>query len=206
MSPLCLVLLLFAWAVILYVLWPLSKLVVSRFRSPLRLLPSPPSPSFLVGHLAQVSGEENSNIFQKWAEVYGHTFTYRGFINGYRLITTDPFALAYILGHAYDFPKPDFITAALAEACAGHEGLLTAQGDVHRRQVCPSLYNATISHGNCSPPQRRILVLYSTAHLAISSPDALIVLDSSILSVSHKIYHTHFPRKGRTRVYSLNCL
>jgi hypothetical protein len=25
--------------------------------------------------------------------------------------------------------------------------------------------------------------------------------ESSILSVSHKIYHTHFPRKGRTRVH-----
>ena len=142
MSPLFLVLLLFVWAVILYVLWPLSRLVISRLRSPLRRLPSPPSPSFLVGHLAQVSDEANNNIFQRWAELYGHTFTYRGFINGYRLITTDPLALAYILGHAYDFPKPDFVTDALSEACAGHEGLLTAQGDVHRRQVCPPLYNA----------------------------------------------------------------
>lgn len=134
MSPLSLVFLLFVWAVFIYVLWPLSRLVVSRFRSPLRLLPSAPSPSYLIGHLAQVSVEENNNIFQRWSELYGHTFTYRGFINGYRLITTDPLALAYILGHAYDFPKPDFITEALAEACAGHEGLLTAQGDIHRRQ------------------------------------------------------------------------
>ena len=138
MSPLFLVLLLFVLAVFVFVLCPLSRLVVSRFRSPLRFLPSPPSPSCLVGHLAQVSVEE-SNIFQRWTEVYGHTFTYRGFINGYRLITTDPLALAYILGHAYDFPKPDFITEALAEVCGGHEGLLTAQGDIHRRQVCLSL-------------------------------------------------------------------
>ncbi|KAF8272636.1 cytochrome P450 [Lactarius quietus] len=134
MSPFFLVLVLFVCAVILYVLRPLSGLVVSRFRSPLRLLPSPPSPSFLIGNLAQVSDEENNNTFQRWTELYGHTFTYRGFINGYRLITTDPLALAYILGHAYDFPKPDFITEAIAEACAGNEGLLTAQGDVHRRQ------------------------------------------------------------------------
>lgn len=136
MPPLSLSLLLvpFAWAVILYVLWPLSKLVVSRFRSPLRLLPSAPSPSFLVGNLAQISDEENSHIFQRWTELYGHTFTYRGFINGHRLFTTDPLALAYILGHAYDFPKPDFITQSLAEAGAGYEGLLTAQGNVHRRQ------------------------------------------------------------------------
>jgi hypothetical protein len=170
MSPFFLVLLVLVWVVFIYVLWPLSRLVVSRFRSPLRLLPSPPSPSYLMGHLAQVSVEENNNIFQKWTELYGRTFTYRGFVNGYRLLTTDPLALAYILGHAYDFPKPDFITDALAEACAGHEGLLTAQGDIHRRQVCLSLSNATTSHSNCPPPQRRILVLYSAARPATTSP------------------------------------
>jgi hypothetical protein len=169
MSPLSLFIFLFVSALILYLLRPFLKLVVSRFRSPLRLLPSPPSPSFLVGNLAQISDEENNNIFQTWTELYGHTFTYRGFINGHRLITTDPLALAYILGHAYDFPKPDFITEALAEAGAGPEGLLTAQGDVHRRQVCPSLFNnATWSHGNYSPPQRRILVPYSALRLVIS--------------------------------------
>src|SRR6266404_765808 len=160
MSPLhLLLLLLLLWPLTLYVLWPLSRLITSRFRSPLRLLPCPPSPSFLVGNLAQLSDEENNNIFQTWTSLYGHTFTYRGFISGHRLITTDPLALAYILGHAYDFPKPDFITEALAEAGAGHDGLLTVQGDVHRRQVSTSHYY-TISHLTCFLPQRRILVLY----------------------------------------------
>ncbi|KAH9048731.1 cytochrome P450 [Lactarius hengduanensis] len=125
---------LIVWIVTLYALRPLFNLVLSRFRSPLRLLPSPPSPSFLVGNLAQISDEENNDIFQRWAQLYGHTFIYRGFINCPRLITTDPLALAYILGHAYDFPRPDFLMEALAEAGAGREGLLTAQGDVHRRQ------------------------------------------------------------------------
>ncbi|KAI9443070.1 cytochrome P450 [Lactarius indigo] len=133
MAPLLLFVLL-VWAVTLYALRPLFKLVISRFRSPLRLLPSPPSPSFLVGNLAQISDEENNDIFQRWAQLYGHTFIYRGFINCPRLITTDPLALAYILGHAYDFPRPDFLMEALAEAGAGREGLLTVQGDVHRRQ------------------------------------------------------------------------
>ncbi|KAH9073373.1 cytochrome P450 [Lactarius deliciosus] len=133
MAPLLLFVLL-VWAVTLYALRPLFKLVLSRFRSPLRLLPSPPSPSFLVGNLAQISDEENNDIFQRWAQLYGHTFIYRGFINCPRLITTDPLALAYILGHAYDFPRPDFLMEALAEAGAGREGLLTVQGDVHRRQ------------------------------------------------------------------------
>ncbi len=56
---------------------------------------------------------------------------------------------------------------ALAEAGAGREGLLTAQGDVHRRQVCPSLYNATMSHGSCSPPAPHLgtVQLRSSDHL-----------------------------------------
>src|SRR5882757_3587550 len=121
---------------ILYLLRPLFFLILARFRSPLRLLPSPPSPSFFLGNLAQLADQENNDISHTWTEQYGHTFAYRGFINGHRLFTTDPTALSYILGHAYDFPKPKFITDALAEMGAGHDGLLTAQGDVHRRQVC----------------------------------------------------------------------
>ncbi|KAI0292841.1 cytochrome P450 [Multifurca ochricompacta] len=117
-----------------FFLRPLFTLILSRFRSPLRLLPSPPSPSFLIGNLAQIADQENNDIFRSWTDQYGHTLVYRGFINGHRLLTTDPLALAYILGHAYDFPKPNFITEALAEMGAGHNGLLTVQGDIHRRQ------------------------------------------------------------------------
>ena len=115
---------------------PLFLIVVARVRSPLRLLPSPPSPSIFIGNLAQLADQENNYIVHTWTEQYGHTFTYHGFLNGHRLLTTDPLALSYILGHPYDFPKPDFITDALAEMGAGRDGLLTAHGDVHKRQVC----------------------------------------------------------------------
>lgn len=128
--------LLFTWVFTLYILKPLFFLIIARFRSPLRLIPSPPSPSLFVGNLAQLIDQENNDIFRIWTDQYGHTLTYRGFISGHRLLTTDPLALSYILGHAYDFPKPDFVTDALAEMGAGHDGLLTVQGDVHRRQVC----------------------------------------------------------------------
>jgi len=127
--------LLLSSALTLYCLRPLFFIILARFCSPLRLLPSPPSPSFFLGNLAQLADQENNDILHTWTEQYGHTFTYHGFINGHRLFTTDPTALSYILGHAYDFPKPKFITDALAEMGAGLDGLLTAQGDVHRRQV-----------------------------------------------------------------------
>src|SRR6267142_925959 len=129
--------LLLSSGVVLYLLIirPLFFIFVSRVCSPLRLLPCPPSPSLFIGNLAQLADQENSHILHSWIEQYGHTFTYRGFLNAPRLFTIDPHALAYILGHAYEFPKPDFITDALAEMGAGHDGLLTAQGDVHKRQV-----------------------------------------------------------------------
>ena len=128
--------LLFSSALILYILRPLFFIFIARVCSPLRLLPSPPSPSFFVGNLAQLADQENNYILHSWTDKYGNTFTYRGFLNAPRLITIDPLALSYILGHAYDFPKPDFITDALAEMGAGHDGLITAHGDVHKRQVC----------------------------------------------------------------------
>ena len=141
--------LLLASAFALYCLRPLFTIIVARFCSPLRLLPSPPSPSFFLGNLAQLADQENSDIFRTWTEQYGNTFSYRGFINGHRLFTSDPTALSYILGHAYDFPKPKFITDALAEMGVGHDGLLTAQGDVHRRQVCFLFCCiATLSHSD----------------------------------------------------------
>ena len=129
-------LLLLASASILYCLRPLFSIILARFCSPLRLLQSPPSPSLFLGNLAQLADQENNDVVHSWIEQYGQTFAYRGFFSGHRLLTTDPTALSYILGHAYDFPKPTFITEALAEMGAGHDGLLTAQGDIHKRQVC----------------------------------------------------------------------
>ena len=129
--------LLFFFLSLFFLFRSLFLVIIARFRSPLRLLPSPPSPSLFVGNLAQLIDEDKNDLFRNWIELYGHTFTYRSFISSYRLFTADTLALSYILGHAYDFPKPDFVTDALAETGAGHDGLLTVQGDVHRRQVCP---------------------------------------------------------------------
>ncbi|CAL1713461.1 unnamed protein product [Somion occarium] len=87
-----------------------------------------------MGNLREMHDQENNNLVARWTAAYGHTFVYRGFVGGYRLMTTDPLAVSHILGHAYDFPKPDFIRDALAEMAAGHDGLLTVEGDDHRRQ------------------------------------------------------------------------
>ncbi|GJE91800.1 cytochrome P450 [Phanerochaete sordida] len=121
-------------AVALYVLWTFLALLVRQARSPLRRLRGPPSPSFFMGNLREMHDQENTGLFARWEAAYGSTFVYHGFIGGARLLTTDPVAVAHILGRGYEFPKPDFIRDALASMAAGHEGLLVVEGEDHRRQ------------------------------------------------------------------------
>jgi hypothetical protein len=79
--------------------------------------------------------QENTNLISQWEAAYGGTFAYKGFFGGCRLLTTDPLAVAHILGNAYHYPKPDFIRNAIETVAAGPYGLLTVEGDTHRRQV-----------------------------------------------------------------------
>lgn len=90
--------------------------------SPLRHLPGPPNPSFFLGNLAAMHDQENTNLIADWEAQYGPNFVYHGFIGGCRLMTTDPRAIAHILGNAYDYPKPDFVRDSLATMAAGHDG------------------------------------------------------------------------------------
>ncbi|KAF9463000.1 cytochrome P450 [Collybia nuda] len=123
-----------AVALLYFLVGPFLSLLFRQSRSPLRHLPGPPSPSFFMGNLADMHDQENNNLLARWERQYGHSFVYRGFIGGCRLMTTDPVAVAHILAHAYDYPKPDFVRDSLATMVAGHDGLLTVEGDHHRRQ------------------------------------------------------------------------
>jgi hypothetical protein len=138
---------------LLYLLLPLLRILLRQCRSPLHLLPGPPSPSFFTGHLAEMHDQENNNLIHNWEKQFGSTFVYRGFIGGCRLITTDPVAIAHILGNAYDYPKPDFVRDSLATMTAGHDGILTVEGEVHRRQVCP--FNLTFHINDLTSPSER---------------------------------------------------
>lgn len=122
------------FAVLLYLTHPFLTLLIRQCRSPLRLLPGPPSRSFLMGNLSEMHDMENTNLIHTWEEAYGSSWVYRGFFGGYRLITTDLRALGYVLAHAYDYPKPQFLKDQLATMGGGAEGLLNVEGEVHRRQ------------------------------------------------------------------------
>lgn len=131
--------LLLAISLIFYLLSGFITLLVRQALSPLALLRGPPCPSFFMGNLMEMHDQENNNLVAEWEAAYGSTFVYRGFIGGCRLMTTDPVAVAHILGNAYDYPKPDFVRDSLATMAAGHDGLLTVEGDVHKRQVCDQI-------------------------------------------------------------------
>ncbi len=122
-------------SIVLYVAWTFLVLMIRQARSPLRFLPGPPSPSFFMGNLREMHDAENTDLVGQWQRAYGSTFVYRGFIGGCRLMTTDPVAVTHILSRGYDYPKPDFVRDALASMAAGHDGLITVEGDQHRKQV-----------------------------------------------------------------------
>ncbi|KAJ7695716.1 cytochrome P450 [Mycena rosella] len=126
--------LLLVLSLIVYLLSGFIRLLVRQFLSPLTRLRGPPCPSFFMGNLMEMHDQENNNLVAEWEAAYGSTFVYRGFIGGCRLMTTDPVAVAHILGNAYDYPKPDFVRDSLATMAAGHDGLLTVEGDAHKRQ------------------------------------------------------------------------
>ncbi|KAI6027555.1 cytochrome P450, partial [Pisolithus microcarpus] len=120
--------------IVAYVLRKLIVLLATQYVSPLKALRSPPSPSFLFGNLREMYQQENTGLLFDWEDTYGHTYAYRGFLGGYRLITTDLAAITHILAHPERFQKPDFVRESLAAMGAGSESVLTTESDVHARQ------------------------------------------------------------------------
>jgi cytochrome P450 len=114
--------------------YTLFSIFIRQLRSPLRSLNGPKNSSVLFGNLIDLHDQETTNIFAHWDLLYGSTFIYNGFFGMPRLFTTDPKAISYILQHAYHYPKPDFVRDSLATMAAGHDGILTVEGDHHKRQ------------------------------------------------------------------------
>ena len=130
-----------------------------------------------MGNLREMHDQENNNLVARWEAAYGSTFVYHGFVGGRRLMTTDPLAVSHILGRGYDYPKPDFIRDALASMVAGHEGLLTVEGENHRRQVSISMrLNFFVDSHDYGPfvSQRKILV---------SAPSSVVFASCSVFGV-----------------------
>ncbi|KAK7678025.1 hypothetical protein QCA50_018965 [Cerrena zonata] len=113
-------------------LWKLIPALLRPFRSPVRSLPGPPSPSWLWGQSKKIFAAENSVLHQEWIEKYGNVLTYTGFLNINRLYTHDMRALNHVLTHSADFQKPEETRTFLTRLLGA--GVLVTEGDQHRQQ------------------------------------------------------------------------
>ncbi|KAL1407956.1 hypothetical protein Q8F55_004753 [Vanrija albida] len=97
-----------------------------------RNLQGPPSSSLVWGNLSEIIKAPPCGKHDEWIAEYGHTIRYTMMFGETRIVTTDPVALGFILQHSYEFIKPPR-TNQFLERMLGN-GVLTAEGDVHRRQ------------------------------------------------------------------------
>ncbi|KIO34087.1 hypothetical protein M407DRAFT_17000 [Tulasnella calospora MUT 4182] len=101
--------------------------------SPLINLPGPESyGSIIWGNMAEVVKAPPLALHEEWFDKYGHTITFRGLFLAPRLSTKDPKALAHIINHCYEYPKPSEMRSMLSSIFG--KGVLFAEGDDHRRQ------------------------------------------------------------------------
>ncbi|KZT27176.1 cytochrome P450 [Neolentinus lepideus HHB14362 ss-1] len=120
----------------LIALFLLSILVIVVRRSrhiSLGYLPGPPSTSFILGNMRELSDVTVGELALEWTSRYGPVFKHKGTFGEDRLMISDPKALQYIFNTAaYSFQKPEDARASLREM--NGPGILWAEGDVHKGQ------------------------------------------------------------------------
>ncbi|CAG8618806.1 394_t:CDS:2 [Acaulospora morrowiae] len=119
-----------------WILYPL-------YISPLCKIPGPPPDHFLLGNFVKIFKEEVGHPQIKWTIDYGGVLCYRSLFNRPRVFITDPKALQHVLStNVYDYPKPKM---AFVSSVVGN-GILMAEGEVHRRQR--KMMNPIFSYSN----------------------------------------------------------
>ncbi|KZV83332.1 cytochrome P450, partial [Exidia glandulosa HHB12029] len=102
------------------------------FNTPLRNLRGPKNESMIWGNLKTVFASEDAVIYEAWLKEYGKAFSYHAFFGKYRLFTTDTRAIAHIFSNSHIWVKPELARRGLATVLG--EGILSAEGEQHRRQ------------------------------------------------------------------------
>jgi hypothetical protein len=75
----------------------LLRLLHAQHRSVVHLLPGPPSPGFLMGHLKEIYDMENTDLLERWEGVYGCRLVYKSFFGRNRLVPLFPPSLFPLL-------------------------------------------------------------------------------------------------------------
>ncbi|KAJ7580751.1 cytochrome P450 [Mycena floridula] len=124
----------------------IRKFIQGSYGTPLR--GPTESPSFFYGYQAQIleSDIESAKLYQGWAAQYGRVFSIPWAMGKERIILMDPKAISHFFARAETGYTQPGVERQATINLIGH-GILSADGDVHRRQrkyLSPSFSNATI--------------------------------------------------------------
>ncbi|KAL7423550.1 hypothetical protein Q5752_001130 [Cryptotrichosporon argae] len=97
-----------------------------------KALPGPNPTHWFWGNFKDIVNADPSEAHMKWIETNGPTLRYHLFLGSHRFFTADPVAVGFMLNHGDDFVKPAPARRQMADLLG--DGVLTAEGDVHRRQ------------------------------------------------------------------------
>ncbi|BFZ56603.1 hypothetical protein PYCC9005_003650 [Savitreella phatthalungensis] len=114
----------FIWRIFL---WP-------NFFSPIRRVPGPKGHWFY-GNFREIFREDPGEPHLRWMTEHPNEpiIRYTALFASERLMIASPKAHQYIMTNCYAYPKPADVSGAL-KTILGAEGILFAEGDVHRRQ------------------------------------------------------------------------
>ncbi|KAF9534060.1 cytochrome P450 [Crepidotus variabilis] len=119
-------------ALLAYIVLKLVETAYREWKSPLKVLPGPSSPSFLYGNMKQIWDAEAGELHEKWVEEFGSTFRYQSFVGMSRFYTTDTKALNHMLMNSSIYQKPESVRYNLTELLG--PGVLVVEGDKHKQQ------------------------------------------------------------------------
>ncbi|CAG8598347.1 17170_t:CDS:2 [Racocetra fulgida] len=103
------------------------------YLSPLLKVPGPPVDNFLLGHYASILSKNIKEAFYHLVKQYGGIVKYHGLLSKPYILVADPKLVQEILSsHSYEYPRDIFNKPPLKDVLG--EGLLFADGNVHKRQ------------------------------------------------------------------------
>ncbi|TFK45416.1 cytochrome P450 [Heliocybe sulcata] len=113
-------------------------LLVAVYRRYTRLtladVPGPKAESFLLGNMRELMQGGATEADTIWQRQFGGVVKFKGPFGENRLMVSDPKALQHILhSSAYHYTKPNGFRKAIGRILNGN-GLVAAEGDVHKRQ------------------------------------------------------------------------
>ncbi|CAG8661864.1 17084_t:CDS:2, partial [Cetraspora pellucida] len=116
------------------------------YLSPLRKVPGPPVDNFILGHYASLLNKNRNKAFSHLVEQYGGIVRYHSLFNKPYILVSDQKLVQQILStHTYEYPRDVFNKPPIKDVLG--EGLLFAEGNVHKRQrrmMSPSFAHVNI--------------------------------------------------------------